>query len=293
MSTIGSLTKDAITRLKVISDSPYLDVQVLLAEILNKSRSWVLSHPEFNLSLEQEEQFNLAVQRLENGDPLPYILGKWEFFGLELSLSPDTLIPRPETELLVERGLSWLNNLPGKRLAADIGTGSGCVAISLAYHCSDLICLATDISYPALKVARQNVARYQLSDRVFCLQCDLLPPIMGQFDLICANLPYIPTQRLKSLKVGYKEPTLALDGGYLGLELITRLLSQFSNFHLPVGLILLEIDPDQKDMVTRVATEVFPTRQVTCISDLAGNDRVIAIQPSGEPSQPIRVSREN
>lgn len=281
MSTIASLIKNTIPRLKGFSETPLLEIQLLLSDILNESRSWVLSHPEYTLSPEQVEQFELAVRRLENGEPLPYILGRWEFFGLELNVSSDTLIPRPETELMVEYGLSWLNNLQGKKSAVDVGTGSGCVAIALAYHCPELICLATDISYPALQIARHNIARYHLSNRVFCLHCDLLPPIVGNIDLVCANLPYIPTQTLKSLKIYTKEPSLALDGGHLGLEVITRFLRQFGHSRFPVGLILLEIDPPQKDMVIRIAREIFSAHEITCIPDLAGHARMISIQSSG------------
>lgn len=281
MRTIDSISREAIARLKGVLDSPLLDIQILLADILKRNRAWILSHPEYELSLEQVKQFNHTVQRLENGEPLPYILGRWEFYGLELTVSPDTLIPRPESEILVEQALAWLRNHSGQRLGVDVGTGSGCVAVSLAYHHPSLSCLATDISSQAIKIARKNVERYHLSDRVYCLLCDLLPPIKAKIDLICANLPYIPTQRLRGLKIYDKEPTLALNGGAQGLELITRFLQQLGCRLSSVGLILLEIDSSQRDLVMKIARETFPNERITCISDLSGQPRVISIQGSG------------
>ena len=121
-------------RLKPLSESYALDSQVLLAHILNKPRTWVLAHPEAQLSHPQQNKLNAALAQLESNIPLPYVLGHWEFFGLDFKISPATLIPRPETELLIEHALDWLGAHPGARQAADVGTGSGCIAITLAVH---------------------------------------------------------------------------------------------------------------------------------------------------------------
>ncbi len=138
------------------SETPALDAQVLLAHLSGKNRAWLLAHPEATLSQGQQAALTVAVARLQSGEPLPYILGHWEFYGLDFTINADTLIPRPETELLVEQALAWLRARPGLRTAADIGTGSGCIAVSLAAHIPDLQITATDISTAALKIAQGN-----------------------------------------------------------------------------------------------------------------------------------------
>ncbi len=154
--------------------------------------SWILAHPAALLDEYQLERYETLTRRLESGEPLPYIIGHWEFYGLDFTLSPAVLIPRPETEMLVEHALHWLVEHPARRSILDVGTGSGCIAVSLALNCPDARILASDISLEALLVARQNVLRHGVSDRVQLLQCDLLPPTSLPFDLLCANLPYIP-----------------------------------------------------------------------------------------------------
>ncbi len=134
-------------------------------------RSWVLAHPELSLTIDQQDQLKEWLQRLGSGEPLPYVLGEWEFYGLDFFLSPAVLIPRPETELLVERALGWLKEHPGCSRAADVGTGSGCIAIALAANCPDLSVTASDISFEALRVARSNAARYCLDGRICFVSC--------------------------------------------------------------------------------------------------------------------------
>ncbi len=129
----------------------------------------------------QLERYESLTRRLEFGVPLPYIIGHWEFYGLDFTLSPAVLIPRPETELLVEHALHWLVEHPVRRRILDVGTGSGCIAVSLAVNCPDARILASDISLEALLVARQNVLRHGVSDRVQLLQCDLLSPNFTSF----------------------------------------------------------------------------------------------------------------
>src|SRR3972149_2769959 len=162
----GQALKDTRTRLIGLSENPSLDAQVLLAQMLGQDRAWALAHLEAGLSAVQVQQWEQALARLESGEALPYVLGEWEFYGLKIALTPDVLIPRPETELLVETALSWLAANPKRRRAADIGTGSGCIAIALGVHVPDLELTASDISPRALDVARKNFLRYQLFDRV-------------------------------------------------------------------------------------------------------------------------------
>ena len=228
------------------------------------------------------------MQRLEAGEPLPYVLGHWEFFGLDFEISPDVLIPRPETELLVEQAILWLQSRPVTNLsalrAADVGTGSGCIAVSLAQHIHDLRVLATDLSLPALRIARCNAINHQVADRIDFVQCDLLPPhpaplpTESHFDVICANLPYIPTETLENLPLFGREPTLALNGGGDGLDPIRNLLKIAPEWLAPDGLILLEIEAGQGMTAVSLAYDSFDHATINLRRDLAGKERMVAIR---------------
>ncbi len=283
---LQSILQQLKARLQPLSETAGLDAQVLLAEVIEKPRAWLLAHPEAQLTPEQVEALEHAVHRLEAGEPLPYVLGRWEFFGLDFRLqspapsrlSSSVLIPRPETELLVERALAWLHQHPHRRAACDVGTGSGCIAITLAVHVADLRIIATDLSPAALQVAQANARRYGVEGRILFVQADLLPPGANRFDLICANLPYIPTEKLRSLPVFTREPALALDGGPDGLRLIRRLVRQTPARLSPGGLLLLEIEASQGVAVTDLARETFPTADIRVHPDLAGLDRMVEVQ---------------
>jgi release factor glutamine methyltransferase len=237
-----------------------------------------MAHPEYEISEHQLKQLNMALERYERGEPLPYVIGHWEFFGLDLLVSPDVLIPRPETELLVERALQWLKLHPRAREVADIGTGTGCIAISLATHLPDLQLLLTDISTAALDVARDNAARYNLMDRLDFLQADLLDGVIGTFDLVCANLPYIPCGMLTNLSVAHGEPRQALDGGKNGLVLITRLLEQAGNHLAADSLLLLEIEESQGNEAKSLAMDLYPRSKGELLQDLSGRDRLLEVE---------------
>jgi len=259
-----------------------LDAQTLMAHILGKPRTWLLTHPEENLSSQALSSFQKDINLLVEGNPLPYVLGRWEFFGLEFIVTPDTLIPRPETETFVEQAITWLSNKSDRRLGADLGTGSGCIAVALAKHVRGLSIIATDISAQALGVTRSNTIQHEVNDRVHCLQADLFPPVDCQFDLICANLPYIPTNTLHNLKVFNKEPKLALDGGNNGLEAISRLLKEAPRLIAPGGLILIEIEASQGVQVKANSHLAFPQAEVKVLPDLSGHNRLAVIQvPDG------------
>src|SRR6266487_1645042 len=189
---MSSLLSDITTNLASISDTPALDASVLLAHILNKPRTWILAHLELTLTMEQQNQLNESLARLESGEPFPYVLGHWEFFGLDFEVTPDVLIPRPETELLIEKAIVWLQASPVRRTVADIGTGSGAIAVSIAVNVPDVNILATDISKKALDVAKKNAQKSGVDHRIKFVECDLLPvkpepfSTEGHFDLICA-----------------------------------------------------------------------------------------------------------
>ena len=273
-----SLLNQITQQLKALSETSALDAQILLAHIAEKPHSWVLAHPELTLSSGQKEKLNEALSKLESHTPLPYIIGYWEFFGMDFIVSPDVLIPRPETEELVERALSWLHDKENPS-ALDIGTGSGCIPISLAKNAPDLSLHTVDISSSALNIARQNATKHGVSDRIEFTESDLLSNLQpATFDLITANLPYIPTTTLKTLDVYTREPSLALDGGTDGLDLIRRLLADAPFYLAPEGLILLEIDSSHGERALKTAKDAFPNAETKLIRDLSGRDRFISIQ---------------
>lgn len=265
-------------RLKPLSESYSLDAQVLLAHIFGKPRAWVVAHPEAQLSTLQQKKLDRALAQLESQTPLPYILGHWEFFGLDFTIGPATLIPRPETELLIEHALAWLGAHPQARQAADVGTGSGCIAVTLAKHAPNLSITATDISAQALEIARTNAKKHNVEGQITFMQTDLLQGQRVTFDMICANLPYIPTATLHALDVFGREPTLALDGGADGLDLIRVLMTDGRARLAPGGLLLLEIDSSHGAAALTLAQETFPHADVRLIPDLSGRDRLIRIQ---------------
>ena len=278
------LLTEVTRRLTSISDTPALDASVLIAHIIEKPRTWVLAHTEILLTPQQKTKLHDSLARLERGEPFPYVLGHWEFFGLEFELTPGVLIPRPETELLVEKAIAWLQESPVRRTIADVGTGSGAVAVAIAVNVPDVQVLATDISLEALKVARRNAIKFDVTNRINFVQCDLLPyhidplPSHHQFDLICANLPYIPTDSLHSLPVFGREPTLALDGGADGLELIRRLLEVGSGWLAPAGMMLLELESTRGAQALALACDMFSQGTIHLHQDLAGKDRLLQIR---------------
>src|SRR6266496_4277956 len=280
------LLSDITDSLSSISDTPALDASVLLAYILNKPRTWVLAHPEVTLTTEQQNQLNQALTRLESGEPFPYVLGHWEFFGLDFDITPDVLIPRPETELLVEKAIAWLQASPARRTVADIGTGSGAIAISVAVNVPTVTILATDVSKRALQVAQRNAEKYIVNERIKFVECDLLPstdnafpsPYPLSFDLICANLPYIPTENLHGLPIYGREPTVALDGGPDGLDLFRRLLKIAPEYLAPQSLMLLEIEATRCTQALNLAYDSFGEHAVIHLhQDLTGRDRLLEI----------------
>lgn len=259
------------------------DAQLLLAHVIGRPRTWLLTHLDTPLTPPMLESANQAFTRLEAGEPLPYILGHWEFFGMDFDITPDVLIPRPETELMVEKAIKWLSALAERRTVADIGTGSGIIAASIAMHVPSARILATDISRAALKVAKHNAEKFHAHHRIDFLQCDLLPqhidslPTDYHFDLICANLPYIPTETMRSLPIYGREPTLALDGGEDGLDLYRRLLDVAPEWLSPHGIILLEIEATQGIKALNLAADSFSEASISLHQDLAGRDRLLEI----------------
>jgi release factor glutamine methyltransferase len=275
---LGAWLEQARARLKAGSEQPGLEASLLAAFQLNQPRAWVLAHPELQLSLAQVNQLNALLDRLVEGTPLPYITGRQEFYGLQFSVNPAVLIPRPETEQLVEQSLAWLRAHPQSRLAADVGTGSGCIAVTLARYHPNLSLIASDICLPALYTARQNAMAHGVKAKILLIQTDLLTSIGARFDLVCANLPYIPSPTLPDLAVTRHEPALALDGGPDGLNAIRRLLADAPRWLAPISLLLLEIENRQGKAAAALAQQAFPTARVTVLPDLAGHDRLVRVE---------------
>jgi len=274
----GAWLADARARLLPISEQPALEAQVLLAHVLDKPRAWVIAHPEVTLSADQANSFSYILERLMGGEPLPYLLGHWEFFGLSFRVTPDVLIPRSETELLVEKGLAWLRAHPSNRLAVDVGTGSGCIAVSLAHLVDDLQVVALDLSWPALQIAQQNTYDHQVQDRVHLVQTSLLTSLVGKFNLVCANLPYIPSSTLAELEVSRHEPRQALDGGPDGTIYISSLLKDAPRWLAPGALLLLEIEAEQGERVPQIARQFLPNAEIQLFHDPSGHPRLVQVE---------------
>jgi release factor glutamine methyltransferase len=275
---LGDWQGSAAQKLAKLSDLPALEARLLLAHVTGREPSWLLAHPEASLNSDDEQALDLLLKRRLAGEPLPYLLGEWQFYGLSFYVSPAALIPRPETELLVETALAWLRHHPGRNLAADIGTGSGCIAVTLAKHIPDLSIWAVDLSPEALILAQRNADRHGVADRIHFTQGDLFTRMPVRVDLVCANLPYIPTQILNDLPVARFEPRLALDGGPDGLSLIRRLLLDLPQKLVSGGLGLLEIEAGQGQAAMALAGQVLPADRIALHKDLAGHDRLVVIE---------------
>ncbi|MFQ5435680.1 MAG: peptide chain release factor N(5)-glutamine methyltransferase [Anaerolineae bacterium] len=265
------------TQLTPTSPTPKLDARLLLEHLLGVDHATLIAHGDDPLTPDQLAAYQALLDRAQQREPIPYITGHAPFFDMELVVSPAVLIPRPETEQLVETAVAWAAAHSAKR-AADIGTGSGCIAISLARRLPHCRVTAVDISPAALTIAQQNAHRYA-PDRIQCQQGSLLEPISTPVDLILANLPYVTSEEWTMLDDGVKwyEPALALQGGEDGLELIRPLLQQATTKLTPGGAIFLEIGWRQGTAVCNLAQQHFPTATIKLIPDFAGQDRIVAI----------------
>jgi release factor glutamine methyltransferase len=270
---------------KLPIDTPRLDAQILLGSVLKRDRSYLYMYPEQELTPEEEADWHTLLARRVQGEPVAYLVANKAFFGLDFYVDRRVLIPRPETELLVEAALNICQAYLQQQyipLIADIGTGSGAIPISLAVHEPRLASLyAVDVSPEALAVARLNCLRHQVSDRVHLLQGHLLEPLPEPVDLLLANLPYVGLDEQGSMlpDVLDYEPHLALFSGNDGLNLLRQLLETARlNQKLRAGaIILLEIGYQQQEPLTRLAGETWPQASISCLQDYAGWDRVIKI----------------
>lgn len=272
--SIAAALRVATSRLASISETPRLEAEVLLAHVTGLTRTAILAHPERLLAPDEKARYNELLTRRARGVPLPYLTGRAEFYGLELAVTPDVLIPRPETEVLVDQALARR-----PRTVVDVGTGSGCVAIALAVHLPHARIWATDVSRAALRVAMANAHRHRVAGRILFIQADLLSPLRGPVDLVVSNPPYVAEEEWPALPLSVREyePRSALDGGPGGLRVIQRLLKEAPRLIKRGGTLLVEIGADQGSRATALACTLIPGACVRIHPDLAGRDRVLEV----------------
>jgi len=253
-----------------------LESELLLRHALKISRVQLYLDLSRELSPKQEGAFWRLVKRRLNGEPTAYITGHREFYGFDFYVAPGVLIPRPESELLVEKALNLACHRSISAIA-EIGTGCGAIAISLALNLPEAKIYASDISAPALKVALFNCQKHGVANRICLLQGDMLDPLPEPVDLIIANLPYVRESELPPTGPVSFEPILALNGGPEGLEKIHRLCQQADSKLSPQGCLLLEIGQGQGEAVTSSLYSLFPSARIEVASDLSGMERVVSL----------------
>jgi release factor glutamine methyltransferase len=279
--TIADTIRRAITALQGVSGSPRLDAELILGHVLDQRREYLIAHGEEVIPDLKLHTFDKLLKLRQKGMPVAYLLGRRAFMNRDFIVTPHVLIPRPETEHVVDAAIAWAAGRGPLRII-DVGTGSGIIALSLAAHLPQAQVIAADVSAVALVVARDNGADLA---NVEYVQSDLLEAVDGGFDIICANLPYIASAELNVLEVARFEPAVALDGGADGLTLIRRLLARAPVRLNTPGLLLLEIGADQGAAVAALAQAAFPAGQVDVIKDYARLDRVVQVMLSESASE--------
>ena len=261
-----------------------LEAELLLTNVLNVPRHRIYAFQEQELTPAETELLARLLERRFGREPLAYILGHKEMYGVDLVVGPGVMVPRPETELLVEQSmfLGMMRMEEGELVIAEPGTGSAGISINLAIHLPVARIYATELSPKAFEIAEINVRRHNVQDRVTLLQGDLLEPVSEPVDLVVANLPYIPSDRISHLQPEVqREPREALDGGPDGLEVIRRLLDQAQHKLKDTGVMILEIDPEQVQTLSEAALAIFPGATISIEKDLARMDRVFIMDLAG------------
>jgi release factor glutamine methyltransferase len=283
---IRTALSEAIVRLESEDvPSAALAAELLLLHVVKRDRTWIYAHPEAPLSGEQWKDYFALIARRAAGTPLQYLTGAQEFWGLEFEVTPDVLIPRPETEHVVEVALARLGDRTSKKLCvADVGTGSGCIAVALATELPQAQIVATDISTAALAVARRNAAKNRVSARIDFRECNLLDAFAGEgatarsyaaFDLIVSNPPYVALADAASLprEVREHEPGVALFAGESGLDVYAPLIAQAEKSLAPGGVLVIELGYSAADHV-RALLAAPAWRDIEIANDLAGIARI-------------------
>ena len=282
MKTIHQILLDAVNILKQNNvQTPRLDAEVILAHLLGWDRIDLITRSREVLDQDLEQEYYHFIQERAAGKPVQYITGQQEFMGLNFKVTPDVLIPRPDTEILVETAIKEAGTMEPPLTILDVGTGSGAISISLAHYIKGAHIHSIDISPKALGVAMENARLHSLEHRVTFYQGDLFDPIddllRSRVDLLVSNPPYIPTHQIPNLQreVRYYEPTLALDGGEDGLDYYRRIIQEGEKFLSPRGCLILEIGHDQGARVAELLKCKKRLRDVIIVDDLAGIGRVV------------------
>jgi release factor glutamine methyltransferase len=281
-TNIKDLLSEATARLRAAGcDTPRLDAEVLLAFAMGKERIWLFAHDDELPPASAARNFQDYAGRRASREPLAYIIGRKEFYGRAFAVNPHVLIPRPETELLVEETVRLaMQRFPNDTFSiADIGTGSGCIAVSLAASLPSAHIYAVDASPEALRVAVQNAQRWQMNERISFLAGDGTAPLADRVDILVSNPPYLTTSEYKHTapEIRLYEPSLALTAGEDGLAVIRPLLQSAPERLRPGGLLLMEIGARQGEAVLKIAALVFPVATRRLVKDLAGHERVLEI----------------
>ncbi|MAT43193.1 MAG: protein-(glutamine-N5) methyltransferase, release factor-specific [Anaerolineaceae bacterium] len=276
---LGSWRNHALTKLSGDRDEISIAVNALLKKSLNKDQVWMLTNLDHELKNEQIIELENQLKRLINNEPLHYILEEAAFFGRIFRVSPDVLIPRPETELLVETVIDWAQQKShsDEIKLLDIGTGSGCIPISILKAIPGSKGIGVDISYKALKVAQINAKELGVEE-LLLIQSDLISGLKSKFNVITANLPYIPTDELRKLRVAKFEPELALDGGETGLLYYERLFLTLNKILDGSALCIFEFHHDQGERIRYLAKKLIKSKSINILQDYAGFDRFIKIE---------------
>lgn len=276
-TSIAAWRYQAIKKIKNFSDTAEFEINAILSKVLQKDFAWCLANSEIELNSNALSQLEEMENELIHGTPLAYILGHIEFFGNKFFVDPSVLIPRPETEIMVEMTIEWLGEHSDSKRVVDVGTGSGAILLSVLKRFPLCFGYGIDISRKALKVAKKNANYHQKND-VSLIQMDCLSGVDTQFDVILANLPYIPQDIVSDLRVSKFEPILALDGGLDGTAIIFKLLEQIKSRLAKPGLSILEIQFDQATIMVEKTKQIFPEGNIMIVKDLAGLDRFIKIE---------------
>ncbi len=263
-------------------DSPRLTAELLLSFVLEMERIELYMHFDKPVKEPQLDKLHSLVKRCLQSEPVQYLTGRCEFYSLSLAVGPDCLIPRPETELLVERTIEFLRGRQGKQYVCDLCTGCGCIAAAIAKNFVDAKIVATDISDKALAIAAQNIAKYRLEEKIELLQGDLFGPVIGQldvkeFDLIVCNPPYVSRAEYEKLDAKVKtEPKLALDGGADGLDIYRRIAADVGSHLKKDGALLLEIGLMQGRQVKKLLEDTNAFGPIKIEKDFNNSDRIVA-----------------
>lgn len=281
--TVGRALISAMQRLQETSnDNARLDTQVLLAHVLGQERSWLFAHHDYQLTKEEADVYAELVARRARHEPVAYLIGRKEFYGLEFQVDQRVLIPRPETELLVDLALAQLSDRKQQRVVvADVGTGSGAIAVTVSVHAPEAKIYALDVSPDALTVAQHNQSCLAPDANITFLQSDLLSALPEPVDIIVANLPYVTAEEYQGLAPDVRdyEPRLALEAGVEGLDVIERLLQQTRHHLKPNGAILLEIGAHQGDGVAALAKAMKPRPSYVGLRrDYSGHIRMVTLE---------------